>query len=599
MNAEHARCRSSHARTEPPGDRDALRSPTAERVREALEAAATGVWDWDLTSDRLCGTDRWGPLMGGVPGHADPGTDTWLARIAPEFRDAFVEAVESVRTGASDRFEVQFRTHSPSAEASWVLCRGTPVLDERGVARRLTGTVTDITEVNSAHEHLSDAAHHDRLTGLPNRHVFTEHLERAVARAETGDEPRFAVLFGDFDRFKVINDSLGHRAGDELLVSIATRFRHRLGDDDLVARFGGDEFVMLLRDVGTLARVEHIASHLIEVFAEPHKIAGHEIVSTLSLGVVTSDADRCSASELLSDADTAMYQAKAKGRGCYQVFDERMHEAAVRRVSVESDLHAATRDAATMDRAFRLVYQPIACLATGEIAGFEALVRWDRPGSERIGPDVFIPIAEECGQIIALGEWTMRRACEQMAAWRERLGPDRELIMHANLSRRQLLHPGLVPSIRDAILRSGVRPQDFKLEITETALMDDRINPVGIMTDIRGVGIELAMDDFGTGHSSLSCLREFPIMTLKVDRAFLRNMVMHRELSAVMHAIITLAENLGLDVVAEGIEDAGQLGLLQAMGCAYGQGYFFSAAVDADEATRMLDEGGAFAHRAA
>ena len=569
----------------------APRELSAGHLAAALDGSGTGAWAWDLTTDRLVTSESWDDLTGVARDPAGSGTDAWRSLIAPEHRSVFIDSIEAVRNGASTRLEIEFRTAETASGSRWILCRGTAAGSERGEAQRLTGTITDITGLKSVHEYLRVAAHHDRLTGLPNRHMFTEWLEEAVERAAADGDAGFAVFFGDFDRFKVINDSLGHHAGDDLLVSIATRFRHLLGDDDVVARFGGDEFVILLRNTGTLEQAERCAASLIEAFAEPHEIAGHEIVSTLSLGVVMSGTERRSAGELLSNADTAMYQAKSKGKGCYQVFDERMHAAAVRRVSIESDLHAATRDTDAMDRSFRLVYQPIASLQTGAIEGFEALVRWQRPGRDRVGPDQFIPIAEECGLIVPLGEWTIRKACEQMAAWRELVGPDRGLVMHANLSRRQLLHPALLQMIRDAIDRSGVRPGDLTLEVTETALMDDRIEPIGMMDRIRALGIELAMDDFGTGQSSLSCLREFPIRTLKVDRSFLRNMSMHRELSAVMYAIITLADNLDLEVIAEGIEDAGQLALLQAMDCELGQGYYFSAAVDAEQATEMLIRG--------
>lgn len=570
-----------------------------ERLRLAVLGSQDGLWDWDLTTNKVFYAPRWKELVGCTESEIGDAPGEWLGRIASEHLARFDEALSMLGAGRSEKLDTEIRMVHANGDSRWMLCRAISVRDGEGRVRRLAGSITDITDLKEAQERLRLLAHHDRLTGLPNRDIFTDRLSRALDRAQGDARFRFAVLFGDFDRFKLVNDSLGHAAGDDLLVSIAHRFRGLLRDGDTVARFGGDEFAVLLTDVVALDRVEQAADRFVESFRAPHAVQGHEITSTLSLGIVMSDPKHKTADEMLRFADAAMYQAKLAGKSCYQIFDENMHEAAMRRVDIERDLGLATRSTESMDEQFSMQYQPIVDLADGRIVGFESLVRWARPGASVVSPTDFVRIAEDSGAIIPLGEWTLRRSCEQMAAWRERIGPDRELVMHTNVSRRQLVHPSLHDTVRRSIDETGIRPEDFKIEVTETALMDERYDAASILRKIRETGVELAMDDFGTGQSSLSCLRQFPIQTLKVDRAFLRNMALHREFSAVMQAIITLADNLNLSVVAEGVEDSDQLCQLQAMDCAYGQGFFFSPAVAAADAERMLTEGLSFARNAA
>jgi len=421
--------------------------------------------------------------------------------------------------------------------------------------------------------------------------VFTERVSYALACAKRDENRRFAVLFGDFDGFKNVNDSLGHAIGDAMLIRAGERFRSMLRDVDTVARMGGDEFALILDNVQRPEDAFETAERLIDSFREPYNLKGHEVISTLSLGLVMSEPKYESAEAMLRDADAAMYQAKTTGKNCVQIFDEEMHQAAMRRLDTERELRAATHDFESMDREFRLQYQPIVELNGGQIVGFEALVRWDHPVSGMVPPDRFIPIAEDAGMIIPLGEWVLQRACEQAVIWRRSLGPSRPFKVNVNLSRRQLMKPDLIPMLERVMEETGVHPSDLVLELTETSMMDERIDAVEIMGRIKELGIGMAMDDFGTGHSSLSCLRQFPIQTLKIDRAFLLTITEKREFSAVVQAIITLAYNLNLKVVAEGVEDAEQLVQLQAMECGYAQGYYFSRPVDAIDATRLLDGG--------
>ncbi len=559
-----------------------------ERFRLAVHGSRDGIWDWDLSSQRVYYAPQWKALLGHAESEIGDSPDEWFSRITSEHLTRFHEAITELSDGKSELLDIELEMMHADGKTRWMLCRATSHRSEHAKVTRLAGSLTDISELKAAQERLRILADHDRLTGLPNRAVFTERVSHSVACAKRQPSRSFAVLFGDFDGFKAVNDSLGHAVGDAMLIHAAERFREQLRETDTVARLGGDEFAVLLDNVQSSQEAMRLAERLIDAFRDPYMLKGHEVLSTLSLGLVMSGPKYESAEEMLRDADAAMYQAKMSGKSQVRIFDEKMHQAALRRLDTERALRHATRDMTAMDRDLRLNYQPIVDLSDGNVVGFEALVRWRHPEEGVISPDVFIPVAEESGAIIPIGEWTLRRACEQMAAWRQMIGPQRRLVMNVNLSRRQLAHPGLLQTLECAIAESGVAPQDLKLELTETAMMDGRIDAIGVMRKIRSQGVSLAMDDFGTGQSSLSCLRQFPIQTLKIDRTFLLNITQKREFSAVVHAIIALAYNLGLDVVAEGVETESQLVQLQAMDCTYAQGFYFSPPVEADAATRLL-----------
>lgn len=562
-----------------------------ERFRIAVQGSQHGIWDWDLQTNSVYYAPQWNQLVGCSEGSIGTSPDEWFSRIVSGHLTKFHEAITELSEGETDLLDIELEMTHADGLARWMLCRATAHQDEHGKVTRLAGSLADITELKAAQERLRVLAHHDRLTGLPNRAVFTERVSHALACAKREPSRSFAVLFGDFDGFKTVNDSLGHAIGDAMLIRASDCFRSMLREVDTVARMGGDEFAIILDDVNGPKNALETAERLIDSFREPYSLKGHEVISTLSLGLVMSGSKYETAEEMLRDADAAMYQAKTSGKSRVQIFDEKMHEAAMRRLDTERELRAATRDFAAMDREFRLQYQPIVELADGRIAGFEALLRWDHPISGMIPPDRFIPIAEDAGMIIPLGEWTLHRACEQAVIWRRNLGPSRPFKVNVNLSRRQLMLPDLIPMLQRVIEQTGVRPADLVLELTETSMMDARIDAVKIMNKIRDMGVGMAMDDFGTGHSSLSCLRQFPIQTLKIDRAFLLAITERREFSAVVQAIITLAYNLNLNVVAEGVENDAQLVQLQAMECGCAQGFYFSRPVDAVDATRLLDGG--------
>ncbi|MBO6739563.1 MAG: EAL domain-containing protein [Phycisphaerales bacterium] len=562
-----------------------------ERFRMAVQGSQHGIWDWNLETNEVYYAPQWKQLIGCGDDAIGTSPDEWFGRIVSGHLTKFHDAITELSEGETELLDIELEMTHADGLTRWMLCRATAHQDQHGKVTRLAGSLADISELKAAQERLRVLAHHDRLTGLPNRAVFTERVSYALACAKRDPKRSFAVLFGDFDGFKNVNDSLGHAIGDAMLIRAAECFRSMLREVDTVARMGGDEFALILEDVQKPEEALETAERLIDAFREPYNLKGHEVISTLSLGLVMSGSKYESAEAMLGDADAAMYQAKTTGKNCVQIFDEEMHEAAMRRLDTERELRAATRDYAAMDKEFRLQYQPIVELADGRIAGFEALVRWDHPVSGLISPDQFIPIAEDAGMIIPLGEWTLMRACEQAVIWRRNLGPSRPFKVNVNLSRRQLMQPDLIPMLERVLEQTGVRPSDLVLELTETSMMDERIDAVEIMNRIKTLGIGMAMDDFGTGHSSLSCLRQFPIQTLKIDRAFLLTITEKREFSAVVQAIITLAYNLNLNVVAEGVENDAQLVQLQAMECGCAQGFYFSRAVDARDATRLLDGG--------
>lgn len=552
-----------------------------ERYALAERGTRDGLWDWDLVADRVYYAPRWKELLGLAHDAVGDSPQEWFGRIASGNLGSFHQCLTAHIEGNAERLETEVEMNHASGDSRWMLCRSAAIRDEKGVAVRLTGSLTDITELKQAQENLRRLAQHDRLTHLPNRALFKDRLRAAMAVPDA----RYAVLFFDFDRFKLINDSLGHTVGDALLVSIAERFRDLTRAGDTVARFGGDEFMVLLGSIGGRDEAVAACGRFLAAFAEPHDIDGRAVVSTASIGLVLSGLGYTDPDEMIRDADVAMYQAKLGGRGTYREFDATMHAEAVDRLNLEQDLRRAD-----IGREFVLHYQPIVSLSTGGISGFEALLRWNHPTLGLIGPDSFINAAEETGLIIAIGEWVVGEACRQLAEWRDRDGIP-ALTINVNLSRRQLIDPDLPDRLASIARRHGVDPADIRIEITESDVMDERANIAPVLSAIRAKGFSLAMDDFGTGHSSLWCLHKFPLDVLKIDRSFVRHMEMRREFTAVMQAIISLSHNLGLRVVAEGVETPEQLAQLQAMDCEYAQGFLFSKAVPADRAVALLREG--------
>jgi len=420
------------------------------------------------------------------------------------------------------------------------------------------------------------------LTGLPNRALFIDHLRLSVNHCRRRKNYLFAILFIDLDRFKVINDSLGHMAGDELLIGIARRLEVCLREGDTIARLGGDEFTILLDGISDNRDALRVAERVQEVLAQPFAHAGRELFVSASVGIKYSGNGDEQPEDLLRDADTAMYCAKALGKAQYKVFDAKMHANALTCLQIESDLRRAIER-----EEFTVNYQPIVSLQSGRLCGFEALVRWHHPERGLISPVEFIPVAEESGFIIQIDRWVLKQACAQMRRWHDVLPTTRRMKISVNLSCKQFMQPTIVAQILETLEETGLAANYLKLEITESVMMESGDYAMGVLQQLSAAGIELSLDDFGTGYSSLSYIHRFPVTALKIDRSFITRIDGDQN-GEIVRAVVTLARNLGLEVVAEGIETVGQLDQLKALGCEQGQGFYFSAPVDERLATALI-----------
>jgi diguanylate cyclase (GGDEF)-like protein/PAS domain S-box-containing protein len=433
-------------------------------------------------------------------------------------------------------------------------------------------SLTDITELKDAERQIYFQAFHDALTRLPNRALFLEHLSMAIKRAKRRPDYHFAVIYLDIDRFKLVNDSLGHGAGDDLLVAFAGRIRESLRDIDILARLGGDEFVILLEDVCDQAYANAIVERLQQALRLPFALQGKEVFAPASFGVVLNTQDYEQPEMIIRDADAAMYHAKESGRGQVKVFDKTLHEKAINLLQQETDL----RKAVHKDQ-FQNYYQPIVRLDTASVVGFEALIRWNHPEMGMIYPGAFIPTAEDTGLIIPITRLTVERSCRDLQDWQKILGNTLELTVSVNISSKHFLQPSLLDDLKEILDEAGLPPHLLKLEITETALMDEADESIRLAHRLREFGIRLMIDDFGTGYSSLSYLQRLPIDTLKIDRSFIAKIHENPESNRnIVEAIVSLAHKLDMHVVAEGVETPEQHAILLGMQCEFGQGYLFS-----------------------
>lgn len=484
--------------------------------------------------------------------------------------------------GISESYELALM--KKSGELLWVLVGGAPIYGEDGAIVGSMGVFTDIAERKRTEEKLMHDAFHDALTGLANRALFTDHLRLRIERAKRESNAMFAILFLDFDRFKVINDSLGHSEGDKLLVAVAKRLQSTLRSSDLIARLGGDEFTILLNELDEPSHASHIASRIQELLKAPFELQGGDIYMSASIGIALGTDENVTAEDMLRNADIAMYRAKSKGKAQHQVFDQAMHEEALTQLQIDTDLRQALGQ-----NEFSLHYQPIYNLQSRTIVGFEALVRWKHPKRGMIPPDKFIPIVEENGLIIPLGRWIVYESCRQMREWQDMNPAAKNLTMSVNLSCKQFTQNDLAEQVMAMLVATRLDPQHLKLEITESHVMENGDAAVKMMKRLRSLGIELSLDDFGTGYSSLSYLHRLPVTNLKIDRSFVNQMVVGDENSKLVSTIITLAHNLNINVTAEGIETDDQLEHLKELNCEKGQGYFFSKPLEAQAATALIE----------
>ena len=502
-----------------------------------------------------------------------------------EDRATVLGHVEKLLAGDIPTYQTEKRYFHKEGHEVWIFLSISRVADAQPGSARLIFQIQDITDRKRAEQQLLHDAFHDTLTGLPNRALFIDRLKLTLARAKRLGAHQFAVLFLDLDRFKVINDSLGHMIGDQLLVGIARRLETCLRPGDTVARLGGDEFTILLEDINDIKEAVAVATRVEKELSLPFNLGGHEVFTTVSIGITPSTTGYERPEDVLRDADTAMYRAKSLGKSRHEVFDKEMHADAVSLLHLETDLRRA------LDRQeFAAHYQPIVSLETGRLEGFEALLRWHHPEHGLIPPAKFIPVAEETGLILPIGLWALQEACRQMREWQEQFPHARHLFMSVNLSARQFSNPDLIEQIKQALRTTGLDPRSLKLEITESVVMEDIETAIEMLRQLRALGVESSIDDFGTGYSSLSYLHRFHSTTLKVDRSFVSRMTDHSENIEIVRTILLLAQNLGMKVIAEGVETQDQLEQLRALSCDYGQGYLFSKPVNATSITKLLSD---------
>jgi diguanylate cyclase (GGDEF)-like protein/PAS domain S-box-containing protein len=495
--------------------------------------------------------------------------------------------INEIMTGKIPTYQMEQRYLHKNGKTVWAWWSVSAASDVKSDNPNLIFQIQDITGKKRVEEKLQYDATHDALTGLPNRKFFMSRLEKALERASVNSDYKVSILFIDLDRFKYVNDSLGHQIGDELLINIAGRLRECVRPSDIVARLGGDEFTILVEGGYENKEVIRIAERIQEKFTQPFDLSGNEVYSSASIGILHASNKHLTSEDLMRDADTAMYQAKRAGKARHEVFDENMHEAAKETLKLETDL----RRAVEKDE-FSVFYQPIYSLVTGKIEGFEALARWIHPTLGDVLPTKFISLAEEIGLIDTLGEQILRKACREMAAIEKELDNDAPLLLSVNFSCKQFAQPMLVPRVKEILEETGFPPNKLKLEITESVFFEHKESAVLMLNQLREIGIEINIDDFGTGYSNLSYLMQLPISTLKIDRSFISLIQQNGANTEIIQTILMLARNLGLRVVAEGVETEVQLEQLKKLNCEGAQGYFFAKPMAFEEIKHFLSENG-------
>jgi diguanylate cyclase (GGDEF)-like protein/PAS domain S-box-containing protein len=542
-----------------------------QRYALAASAANDGLWDWDVSTARVFYSPRWKAMLGYGEDDIGRSPGEWFSRVAADDLVAVEELVAACLRGEESSMECEHRMIARDGSSRWVLCRAAAVPGRGRPATRLVGSHTDITERKELEDRLRQYAMYDPLTGLPNRRLFMDRLARAVRRAKRIPGYEFSVLFMDLDDFKVVNDSLGHMAGDSLLVKVAKRIGSYLRENDTAVRFGGDEFAILLDNIAAQDRLDTVVRRLHEHLATPYEVEGQEVVVSATIGIATSTTDYDNPEDVVRDADTAMYRAKSTGRGSHVIFDKSMHAGALSRLRTEQELRQAIEN-----KRLALYYQPVVLLGSHRVTGVEALVRWPHPERGLMPPINFLPLAEDTGLIVPLGRWVLEEACRQAHAWRSDGWVGEEFRVAVNVSNREFWHREFLLALDTTLARTGAEPSWLTIEVTEGVIMHNPEVAQATLMGLRERGVQVYLDDFGTGYSSLEFVHRFPIDGLKVDRSFVARSTADHRGRELVRTIIMLGRNLGMGVVAEGIEEPEQERTLREVGCLEGQGFLFA-----------------------
>ncbi len=554
-----------------------------ERYALAARGANDGIWDYDLKKNTLYLSPRWKMMVGCSEGELGENPNDWFSLVHPDDLENLRSALSTLINARVPHIETEYRILHKDGQYRWVVCRGVAVQELNGKVSRIAGSQMDISERKSVEARLQHDAFHDKLTGLPNRSLIQDHLQRVIQRAKQEHDYCFAVLFLDLDKFKDINDSLGHPTGDQLLIAIAQTLKKSLRRSDTVARLGGDEFVILMDGIRDEVDAIEKSKEIIAVLAKPIKVHRHRISISPSIGIVLSSQGYNSPDDILRDADIAMYAAKNGGRSTFRLFDPKMRQEILQRINLEAEIQAALEK-----NQFCIFYQPIISLAEGTIFGFEALVHWNHPMRGMLSADEFLPIAKEIGLLMQVDCWVLHEACRQMNDWQQRYNQLSPLIASVNLSGALLRHTDLIQIIKQILDATSFPPENLVLEISENIITMSVDSLKQTILELRSIGIRVQIDDFGKGSSSLLYMDSLPVDAVKIDRPFIDKISTDKMSTKVLNTIVSLAHELGFNTVAEGIENIDQLQCLRDMHCNYGQGHLLSSPLEVKAASELL-----------
>lgn len=553
-----------------------------ERYRLAIDGANDGIWDADFVNNKIFVSDRCKEIMGLQSKGNNYNLDYWLTMVFGYDREYIMNKITENFEENTSFYSFEFPVCTPFGEYKYVLCRGKAIKSKKGYVSHMAGSLTDITERKKAEEIISNMAYYSEITGLPNRTYVMKKLYNHVEDLAVNNK-NFALFFLDMDNFKTVNDSYGHDVGDGFLSKAAELFKSCLKEGDEVCHLGGDEFIFLISSCEEAKEITEIAELILDIFKRPFNIKGHEILYvTASMGIAISPCDGRDLEELLKNADTAMYYAKNTGRNKFEFFNGHMNSEVVEKIKMKSELSNAL-----INREFTVFYQPKVSAKEGTIVGVEALVRWQNPKEGLVSPGRFIPVAEETGLIVPIGEYVLRSACMQSKAWQE--SGKEPLRLAVNLSVKQLQRNDIVEGIKQVLQETGLEAKWLEIEITESVVMENFDRAIDVLSELKSMGIHISLDDFGTGYSSLNYLRKLPINAIKIDKSFIDGLQPGATENLIASSLINLAHGIGIRVVAEGVENIDQINILRSFNCDEIQGYFFSRPVNAKEFEKLID----------